>query len=169
MARQRIVLIIMLLSSFQLKIEKAWNKGFSLCGSVTDSSICYVAKYCINKKVFPFNQNEPFSLSSSRPGIGNSFLQTPRAQAIADGSKTYISLSGNRKIAVPRYYRDKLKPPPLQEDLSPPASLFSHRSRRDFLRVHPGATFKDWHEACLQYEKQEISSAQFLSSLKSKI
>lgn len=93
-------------------IEKAWKKGFVSVGSVTPSSIAYVARYCV-KKLFTDSKEyealglEPeFSLQSNRPGIGYNAIKKGLKRG-TDG-RYFVWFQG-RKSHAPRYFTDKIK------------------------------------------------------------
>ncbi|QCS37362.1 replication initiation protein [Tortoise microvirus 93] len=100
------------------QIQKAWtnpktNKPIGEChaGSVTGASIAYTCKYLSKGKIIPVHANDDrlpeFSLMSKK--LGANYL-TPAAIEYhkADITRNYVTLEGGVKIAMPRYYREKI-------------------------------------------------------------
>lgn len=89
-------------------IDKSWKKGLTHVGNVNSKSIAYVAGY-VQKKLYgkyadQFEGIQPFSLCSSRPGIGRRFCEDHMLQIYDDG---FIQFPGY-KIGIPRYFRKVL-------------------------------------------------------------
>lgn len=99
------------------KVEKAWsleNKplGSIYIGDVNEASIGYTLKYMTKKGKIPIHHNDDrqkeFSLMSK--GLGSNYL----SQQMINWHKSDIekrmhcNIEGNKKIAMPRYYKDKI-------------------------------------------------------------
>lgn len=92
-------------------IKKAWSAGNVFVGTVTGASIGYTIKY-INKGRFqPMHKNDDrtpeFALMSK--GMGANYL-TPEVVAYhrSNLEKAYLTLEDGVKMAIPRYYKDKI-------------------------------------------------------------
>ena len=108
---------LIIFNADQEKVERAWalnNKkiGDIYIGEVNEASIGYTLKYMCKKGKIPMHYNDDrqkeFSLMSK--GLGANYL-TP--QMIKWHKKDlekrmYCNISDNKKIAMPRYYKDKI-------------------------------------------------------------
>lgn len=105
--------IILFNADIQL-IQKSWSKGKVHFGDVTKASVCYTLKY-MHKSVKKEKVQNPqddraieFQLSSQH--LGKNYL-TPEIIAWHKAdleNRMYLPLPGNRKIGMPRYYKDKI-------------------------------------------------------------
>jgi hypothetical protein len=98
-------------------IEKAWalnNKpiGTIYIGEVNEASIGYTLKYMTKKGKIPMHYNDDrikeFSLMSK--GLGSNYL-TPKMiswHKKETEKRMYCNLKDSKKIAMPRYYKDKI-------------------------------------------------------------
>lgn len=90
-------------------INAAWNKGQIHYGQVSGASVGYTLKYMMKHKKNrnPEGLQKEFALMSK--GLGISYLETHanwHAEHIID--RMFCTLEGGQKIAMPRYYKDKL-------------------------------------------------------------
>lgn len=99
-------------------IDSCWRLGHIHIGSVTEASIAYVTKYVITPPFFPEGCEPPFSLKSSRPGLGSNYLDTHPKSPCGD-DRYYVVMPGGSRSALPRFYRER---------------LFSESSRRQHAR-----------------------------------
>ena len=137
-------------------IEKAWPFGFVQVGTVSPSSIAYVARYCV-KKIFKSGDEykelglEPeFCLMSRNPGIG--------ANALAKGLKrsedgTYFVWYQGQRAHAPTYFTDKVKSD--YERLR--GRLFSLRSGDERIAEYESSGRCQFEES-LQAEKNILAS-----------
>lgn len=88
-------------------ISESWNNGFVTVGTVTDASINYTCKYCINKSIEIENRNPNFALMSTHPALGSNYVERYLSYH-KSGSKFYCTDEFGRKQAMPRYYRVKI-------------------------------------------------------------
>nr|WAE43633.1 MAG: replication initiator protein [Microviridae sp.] len=95
-------------------LETAWTKpetniiyGHVHIGSVTPASISYTAKYCITTLSEMKGKEGNFSLMSTRPGIGISYVKK-MAKYHQDLQNFFGIDQGGVKVSLPRYYRDKI-------------------------------------------------------------
>lgn len=95
----------------------AWDKGMIHIGSVTPQSINYCAKYCITKPWYPENATPTFAVMSRRPGIGAGYLTDAMKEWHAgdSGDRYYAVKPDGIKVALPRYYQEKLFSPESRE------------------------------------------------------
>jgi len=100
-------------------LERTWTKGFSEIGNVTFKSCAYVARYIIKKQkpnddkyaiidndtgeILGYRKQE-YTHMSLKPGIGNDYYYKYETD-----NYEYIMLEANKKMEVPRYYKNKLK------------------------------------------------------------
>lgn len=91
-------------------IRQSWQFGFVKVGSVTPSSIAYVARYCVKKLYedrFDYADMVPeFSLMSNRPGIG--FNAIEKGVRRTKDNEIFVWFQGKR-LGVPRYFKDKIR------------------------------------------------------------
>lgn len=88
-------------------VTDSWKNGFVTIGTVTDASINYVCKYCINKSLEIEGKTPVFALMSTRPALGSNYVER-YMRYHKSGKKFYCSDEFGRKQAMPRYYREKI-------------------------------------------------------------
>lgn len=92
-------------------LQKAWTKGDVHIGDVSGASVAYTVKYMHKGKMIPVHKNDDrqpeFSLMSKRLGA-NYLTQSVQDYHTADINRAYLTLEGGVKIAMPRYYKEKL-------------------------------------------------------------
>ena len=94
-------------------IERSWLLGFISCGSVSDSSANYVARYTVkgglsDEECYKRGLQPQFLVMSRRPGIGANLANCKDYQTwIANNG---FCVSKGIKYPVPRYYKSKLEP-----------------------------------------------------------
>lgn len=91
------------------KIHDAWPFGSVHVGDVSNNSIAYVAKYIqkgTNKAPFPGAIPE-FSLMSK--GLGKNYINPQTEKYHKDDlSRNFVTTFGSFRVAMPRYYRDRI-------------------------------------------------------------
>ncbi len=108
---------MILFNSDKEMVEKAWSLdkksiGSIYIGDVNEASIGYTLKYISKKGKIPLHINDDrqkeFSLMSK--GLGKNYLSDKMIKwhkySIED--RMYCNIPGNKKIAMPRYYKDKI-------------------------------------------------------------
>lgn len=93
------------------KVNEAWDKGQVHVGTVTSGSIAYTCKYIDKQKRIPAHKMDDrvpeFSLMSK--GLGKSYLKPSNiAWHKAKLDRNYVIKEGGYKVALPKYYRDKI-------------------------------------------------------------
>lgn len=86
-------------------LESRWSFGSIHVGNVTPASINYTTKYCVTKLHTPEGATPAFHLMSK--GLGSSYVDVARKYH-SNGQFFYITKAGGEKVAMPRYYRDKM-------------------------------------------------------------
>lgn len=92
-------------------VNDAWGLGAVHIGQVTEASIAYTAKYISKGSRVPQHKGDDrvkeFSLMSKK--LGANFL-TPQQVAYhkADLTRVCLTTSGGNRIAMPRYYKEKI-------------------------------------------------------------
>lgn len=93
------------------RIVKEWEKyGFAHIGEVTDASIYYTLKYTLKNIGSDKPKNElrkPEKALISKK-LGLSYLTPQMIQYYKDDNSRSVTMLGNKKTALPRYYRDKI-------------------------------------------------------------
>jgi hypothetical protein len=98
-------------------VHKAWTLdkkpiGSIFIGDVTDASIGYTLKYMSKKGKIPVHKNDDrqkeFQLMSK--GLGKNYLTEKMIRWHKDDleNRMYVPIKDNKKIAMPRYYKDKM-------------------------------------------------------------
>jgi len=99
------------------KVEQAWTLdrrplGQIYIGDVNEASIGYTLKYMTKKGKIPIHYNDDrqkeFSLMSK--GLGSNYLTSKMVKWHKNDieQRMYCNIKGNKKIAMPRYYKDKI-------------------------------------------------------------
>ena len=108
---------VIFFNAHPLAIEKTWKVnnvdiGSIFIGSVSDASIGYTLKYMTKESKIPIHQNDDrkkeFSLMSK--GLGANYLteQMVKWHKSDLQKRMYVPLKDGKKIAMPRYYKDKI-------------------------------------------------------------
>lgn len=92
-------------------INEAWAMGNVVIGTVSGASIAYTAKYIDKQARVPKHSRDDrvpeFSLMSK--GLGKNYLtRSIRRYHKADLNRNYVTDNDGNKIALPKYYRDRL-------------------------------------------------------------
>lgn len=100
-------------------IQKAWEKGQVHYGKVEAASIGYCLKYISKPKTIPKHANDDrqreFSLMSK--GLGKNYITPAKIKwhkkglhtsKISGDTRMYLNIEGGKKIAMPRYYKEKI-------------------------------------------------------------
>lgn len=143
-----------------------WPFGFIQVGTVTEASIAYSTKYLLKDCEVPQGAEPCFSLSSRRPAIGLCYLTEEISRyhqqlQNGDGGINYLTARNGRKLAMPRYYRDKLGVVQVSGNNS---SL-----ETEFFRDHPDANMVDfylWRKSRVEaYEENKVKRSKQNSKL----
>lgn len=95
-------------------IELSWQLGHIHVGQVTEASTGYTLKYVSKEGKIPKHQNDDrlpeFSLMSKKMGANYLTPQMLRWHKEENEviNRSYCNLKDGKKIAMPRYYRDKI-------------------------------------------------------------
>lgn len=96
-----------------IRIAWASKKGepFGLVhiGKVTEASIMYCTKYCIQRSTCTTELSKPFALMSRAYGLGGHYLTDEMVSWHRKGKRNYTLIYGV-KGRLPRYYKDKIWP-----------------------------------------------------------
>lgn len=93
-------------------IEKTWKKGQVHVGDVTDASIFYTLKYALKsagkiKKTDSWDDRTLEKALMSK-GLGKNYLTDQMIKYHKNDVSRGITILGNTKLPLPRYYRDQL-------------------------------------------------------------
>lgn len=98
------------------EIEKIWGKGFITIGELTAASAGYIARYMLKKqkgddKAFYEEENiqAPFTLQSTKPGIGLNYYQDHKEEIYMQDCVVLSANGKSRRIPVPAYYDKQLE------------------------------------------------------------
>lgn len=93
-----------------LSVMETWNLGFVHFLNVTDATLYYTLKYVTKsalKKDDPDDDRKPEKALMSK-GLGLNFLTDNIINYYHEDPSRGITLLGNKKLPLPRYYRDKI-------------------------------------------------------------
>lgn len=89
-------------------IRQTWSLGQVHIGTVTQASVMYCLGYLTGKSwKFLHNRVRPFSLMSTRPGLGANYCSDAMIQWHRSGRKNFV-LEDGVKRHLPRYYKVKI-------------------------------------------------------------
>lgn len=93
-------------------VGKIWDKGQIHVGKVQEASIYYTLKYALKRslrwnKTDPLDDRNPEKALMSR-GLGAKFLTDEMVKYYKDDVSRPVTMLGNKKLGLPRYYRDKI-------------------------------------------------------------
>lgn len=86
-------------------VGNVWQYGHNFIGTVTPSSMSYVAKYHVNKTDYPAGLEKPFVLMSK--GIGRNYVNKMQDYHAESVERAYYS-DYEVKKKLPRYWKNKL-------------------------------------------------------------
>lgn len=103
---------LLLFNAILETVQPAWDKGSIHYGLVTGASVGYTLKYMMKPSKVPMHKNDDrqreFRLMSK--GLGVSYMSEAmynwHMQDVV--SRVYCTLADGKKIAMPRYYKDKI-------------------------------------------------------------
>lgn len=94
------------------KIQEAWTQGTNYIGKCSVASVGYTLKYISKMGKIPMHKNDDrikeFSLMSKKLGdnyITKNMVQWHKADL---NNRMYCNLKDGKKIAMPRYYKEKI-------------------------------------------------------------
>jgi hypothetical protein len=93
-------------------ISQAWDLGHVHYGTVNEASVGYTLKYISKNNKIPLHQNDDrqkeFSLMSK--GLGKNYMSKAMIKWHKNDldNRFYVNLTDGKKIAMPRYYKDKI-------------------------------------------------------------
>jgi hypothetical protein len=93
-------------------ISNAWDLGHCHFGQVNEASVGYSLKYICKKGKIPMHQNDDRQKERSlmSKGLGKNYLSENMVKwhkkSLDD--RLYCNLKDGKKIAMPRYYKDKI-------------------------------------------------------------
>lgn len=92
-------------------IVDTWKHGHVHIGKVQDASIFYTLKYALKgswtPKKDPDDDRKPEKALMSK-GLGLSYLTPQMVKHLTDDVSRPVTMLGNKKVGIPRYYRDKI-------------------------------------------------------------
>lgn len=94
-------------------LAECWQNGFVQAHPLTVKEIAYVCKYMYEKSMVPpileyEKQYHPFMLCSRNPGIGFGFMKEDIINFYRLHPRDYVRAWSGYRMAMPRYYADKL-------------------------------------------------------------
>jgi len=94
-------------------VEKSWDYGSVFVGTVCEASVGYTLKYMQKEKVIPLHVRDDRVKEFQRQskGLGRSYALNPKIKKWHNAdpnNRMYLNIEDNKKIAMPRYYKDIL-------------------------------------------------------------
>ena len=138
-------------------IQPNWNQGQIHYGQVAEASVGYTLKYMAKPTKVPLHKNDDrqreFSLMSK--GLGKSYLTTNmikwhKADLL---ERMYCNIKDGKKIAMPRYYKDKIYN---NEERGELKSKFTEQARQELEELAYNPEIKEIYRARQQSIKQEF-------------
>ena len=123
-------------------LAECWQNGFVQAHPLTIKEIAYVCKYMYEKSMCPEilrdeKKYKPFMLCSRNPGIGFGFMKADIIEFYRRHPRDYVRAWAGHKMAMPRYYADKL----YDDDMK----AFLKEMREEFFRHK---MFNEWIDYC---------------------
>lgn len=87
-------------------ILTSWGLGNIKVDKINDARISYTTKYCITKSKIPKGATTPFSLQSKNLGLN--YVEKKKHWHEQDIKRMYCTNDNGTKIAMPRYYKEKI-------------------------------------------------------------
>lgn len=129
----------------------AWGKGNVHVGDCTNDSVAYCMKYLDkpHKKRIHARDDREFEFPLMSKGIGKNYLtKEVIGYHKADITRLYVTKAGGHKVALPRYYREKIySEQEKKQQVIVIASLSEQKDlqmRKDFYKLYPNATEDDY-------------------------
>lgn len=92
--------------------DKQWTKGGTHTGEVADASIFYTLKYALKSagKIKKTDQWDDRTIEKAlmSKGLGENYLTDAMIKHHKDDVSRGVTMLGNTKLPLPRYYRDKI-------------------------------------------------------------
>lgn len=94
------------------KIQPAWQRGSVHYGTVNGATVGYTLKYMSKPKRIPMHRNDDrvqeFGLMSK--GLGENYITQKMVKWHKKdlANRMYVNIEDGKKIAMPRYYKDKI-------------------------------------------------------------
>ena len=94
-------------------LAECWQQGFVQAHPLTQREISYTCKYMYEKSTIPsvlqgVKSAQPFMMCSRRPGIGFSWLTDYIVDFYRNHPRDYVRTAAGLRMALPRYYAEKL-------------------------------------------------------------
>lgn len=145
-------------------VQMDWPFGFVSVGSVTDASIAYTTKYCLKEGSVPPGGSPTFSLMSTKPALGSSYVEDDKFVNF-HLDHPFVVLPGGVKQRLPRYYQNKLNVHSAPAD-ELPMDLFM---LDEYLKLFPDGKLSDFYiwraNRVEQYEQNKLKRSKHNSIL----
>lgn len=129
-------------------ISNAWTHGHVKIDKVNEATIRYVTGYVCKPSIVdksdPNDDRERESSFMSK-NLGLNYL-SPQIQAYHEnGSKSFVTLPGGLKQALPRYYRDKIFTEAHREEMN--EKLYQQTEQKRRLDIQAAGSFENYEES----------------------
>lgn len=155
-------------------LAESWQNGFVQAHPLTVKEISYVCKYMYEKSIIPsylqdIREYKPFMLCSRDPGIGYHYLTHQIVDFYRAHPRSYVRTYSGLRMAIPRYYVDKLYDDDMKEFLKELRSNFyalhMEKEFEEFMRLTP---HERWNKDMQQIESKFAYEERAEKRLKSK-
>lgn len=129
-------------------ITRAWNHGHVYNDKVNDATIRYVTGYICKPSVVdrtdPTDDREKERAFQSK-GLGSNYLTGAGTLDYHEsGSKSYITMPGGLRQALPRYYRDRIFTPDERAEMN--EKLYSQTEHKRRLEIQAAGSVERYEE-----------------------
>lgn len=132
-----------------------WKKGLVECVPTQHGKLSYVTKYIIGKDSHIPGQDKPFQMMS--PNIGNQYLTEENIHRHRANYDNTIKLDSGTKVALPRYYYNKIFKPAQKEIIALKGERLKWESYDDLRKKYKKLTPNQFQQYLVQLEKEELN------------
>mgnify|MGYP000247124433 CR=1 FL=1 len=145
----------------KIELQKIWPYGQAQIKPMDRSvkTYYYVTKYLFKQRNYDIWTFRPFTLMSTKPFLGNRYLETSKQYHFAKGD--LITRFNGRDLVIPRIYADKL-PTKLKENTYEKIKQLSHEKHQKSLR---DTHHENYHPSILNIWKQMTQEQNFNQEL----
>lgn len=140
-------------------IQPAWNLGSVHYGEVTIASVGYTLKYISKPGQIPMHRNDDrtreFSLMSKGLGL-NYVTEKIKNWHNKAPERMYLTTEDNKKICMPRYYKEKIYHPEKQKAFGAIARIEAIKKQEKHINADPEYFRRKAENDLLQFRKQKL-------------
>lgn len=123
------------------QIVESWNLGFVTVGENHERRMGYITKYHVNRGQYKQGTLPPFSLMSTRPGLGFNYIERMWKHHYKNIDNCYYA-DFEKKLPLPRYYKKKLYSQSQLDLIAKAVSEdYTKELVEEYKRLNPGKTY----------------------------